>query len=124
MKVRWNARSLRLRITPPELETLRAGEAALERMSFGAWRVRVQAGLSSTLEAIGSELRVQLSPADLGALLEPMAEGVYMTQNGFRYYIEKDFPCEHPRRPEVALEPAPESALEPVQTFPRPEQSS
>ena len=35
MKVRWTKVSLRLRITPGELEALEAGEPVVERLQFG-----------------------------------------------------------------------------------------
>ena len=121
MKVRWTDTSLRLRITPAELEALRGHQAVIASISIGAWEVFLEAGPWETrLLTRGSQIHLHLSRADLAALLEPAAEGVYLTQGSFSYYVEKDFPCEHPRSTEVA----PEAALEPPQTFPRPEQSS
>ncbi len=121
MKVRWTENSLRLRITPAELELLRGRQAVMTIMQIGAWEVFLEGGpWESQLLTRGAQIHVHLSPADLTALLEPSAEGVYLTRDDFKYYVEKDFPCEHPRPAEVA----PESALEPAQTFPRPEQSS
>ena len=121
MKVRWTTNSLRLRITPTELELLRHRQAVIAAMSVGAWEVLLEGGPWQTqLLTRGSQVHVHLSLTDLAALLEPSAEGVYMTQDAFKYYVEKDFPCEHPRPAEVALEPA----LEVAQTFPRPEQFS
>ena len=121
MKVRWTQNSLRLRITPPELEALRHRQVVVASLSVGAWEVFLEAGLwDSQLLTRGAQIHVHLSMADLAALLEPSCEGVYLTRDSFKYYVEKDFPCEHPRPAEVSLEPA----LEATQTFPRPEQSS
>ena len=121
MKVRWTETSLRLRITPLELEALRHRQAVIATMTVGAWQVFLNGGPWETqLLTRGSQVHVHLSLADLAALLEPSAEGVYMAQGAFKYYVEKDFPCEHPRSAEVTLEPM----LEVAQTFPRPEQSS
>ena len=90
-------------------------------MAVGAWEVFLEVGpWESQLLTRGSQVHVHLSLADLAALLEPSNEGVYLTRGDFKYYVEKDFPCEHPRPAEVALEPT----LEVTQTFPRPEQSS
>ena len=112
---------MRLRITPAELEALRGRQAVIATMSVGAWQVFLEGGPWQTqLLTRGSQVHVHLSLTDLAALLEPSAEGVYLTRDDFKYYVEKDFPCEHPRPPEVALEPT----LEVAQTFPRPEQSS
>ncbi len=117
MKVRWTETSLRLRITPAELELLRDHRAVIATMSVGAWQVFLKGGPWQTqLLTRGSQVHVHLSSADLAALLEPTCEGVYLTRDSFKYYVEKDFPCEHPRPVEVALEPA----LETTQTFPRP----
>ena len=121
MKVRWTDTSLRLRITPPELEALRGRQVVIAAMSIGAWEVFLEAGpWESQLLTRGSQIHVHVSMADLAALLEPSVEGVYLKRGNFRYYVEKDFPCEHPRPAEVAGE----ADLEPAQTFPRPEQSS
>ena len=117
MKVRWTETSLRLRITPAELELLRGRQVVMTVMQVGLWEVHLEVGpWASQLLTRESQVRVHLSRADLAALLEPASEGVYMTRGDFKYYVEKDFPCEHSRPTEVALET--------VQTFPRPEQSS
>jgi hypothetical protein len=117
MKVRWTARSLRLRITPSELEGLRRGEAVTEAMRVGAWSVRLERGAESALESDGAALLVGLSDADFNVLQMPHSEGVYLERDGFKYYVEKDFPCEHPR----AVEAQEASSAE---TFARPPQSS
>ena len=121
MKVRWTENSLRLRITPPELEALRHRQVVIASLSVGIWEVFLEAGpWDSQLLTRGAQIHVHLSMADLAALLEPSCEGVYLTRGDFAYYVEKDFPCEHPRPAEVALEPASEGA----RTFPRSRQSS
>lgn len=114
MKVRWTETSLRLRITPSELELLREHQVVMVVMQIGAWELFLEAGpWESQLLTRGSQVHVHLSSADLAALLEPTCEGVYLTRGDFKYYVEKDFPCEHPRPAKIALEVA--------QTFPRPE---
>jgi hypothetical protein len=120
MKVRWNARSLRLRITPAELAALERLEPVTERMGVGAWSVRLEVEDVTVLEAEGGEVRLGLSSHDFGRLCDPTQEGVYLERDGFKYYVEKDFPCEHPRAA------AAQDALEDVatgQTFPRPQSS-
>jgi hypothetical protein len=112
MKIRWNEQALRLRITPSELETLRGGGAVVETMPVGGWQMILDAGHpQSALLPRGSQLHLHLSVADLEQFLEPTVEGVYLQRGDFRYYVEKDFPCEHPRPAEV---------LESSETFPRP----
>jgi hypothetical protein len=116
MKIRWNEKALRLRITPAELESLRHRQAVVESLPFGAWQMILEANMPSTnLLARGTQMHFHLGKEDFERFLEPSAEGVYFERDGFRYFVEKDFPCEHPR---------PAEALESSQTFPRPEKPS
>ncbi|MCW3095392.1 MAG: hypothetical protein JWL77_1010 [Chthonomonadaceae bacterium] len=85
--------------------------------SGGGWRVEltVEERSVTALTQDGNTLRLTLAPVDLVRLLAPEAEGVYFTADGadgIRYYVEKDFPCIHPRGVE-ALEPT-------TETFPAP----
>ncbi len=109
MKIRWNANSLRLRITPAELAALLRGEDAGQALSLTrtlAWAVTVRPSAPLTaLICEGQNVVITLSLADLESLARPDAEGVYFgadTPGGPRYYIEKDFPCTHPRADEAA----------------------
>jgi hypothetical protein len=116
MKIRWNEQALRLRITPSELELLENGQVVVERLPLGAWQMILEARMPATnLLARGAQLHLHLSSEDFERFLEPSAEGVYFERDGFRYYVEKDFPCEHPR---------PAEAQEVTATFARPNQSS
>lgn len=116
MKVRWTEESLRLRITPSELAQLERGlpvETALTLGPDGGWRValNVEARAETALTQEGGLLHLHLAEVDLAQLLAPEAEGVYFTAEraeGIRYYVEKDFPCVHPRGVE-ALEPTTET---------------
>lgn len=120
MKVRWTEDSLRLRITPSELTQLEQRlpvGTALTLGPGGGWRAELTAEEvdATALMQDGNTLRLTLTPADLMRLLAPDAEGVYFTDDradGIRYYVEKDFPCLHPRGVE-SLEP-------PTETFPAP----
>jgi len=120
MKVRWTEESLRLRITPSELAQVEQRlpvETTLMLGPGGGWRAELAAAeiAATILTQHGNTLRLTLAPADLARLLEPSAEGVYFTADradGIRYYVEKDFPCLHPRGVE-ALEPATETFLPP-----------
>jgi hypothetical protein len=120
MKVRWTEESLRLRITPSELAQLERRlpvETALTLRPGGGWNaaLAVEERAETHLIQEGSVLRIALSVADLKRLLEPEAEGVYFTEDradGIRYYVEKDFPCVHPRGVE-ALEPATDTFVPP-----------
>jgi len=121
MKVRWTEESLRLRITPSELAQVERRlpvETALTLGPGGGWRAAlvVEEIAATTLSQDGNTLRLTLAPGDLARLLEPSAEGVYFTADradGIRYYVEKDFPCLHPRGVE-AMEPVTESFAPPA----------
>ncbi len=127
MKVRWNRNSLRLRITPPELLALEKGGDVREEIHFpgsdiAGWTVIVQPGnfITSLRQQEGTVL-LTLGEEDRLRLSDPELEGVYFEvgdTNGrgntgvFRYYIEKDFPCIHPR--------AGDAFEGPTETFPTP----
>ena len=115
MKVRWTRASLRLRVTPAELDALLAGEASVERIELpgGAWTVSLEPAGATGPALEGGVLRLGLSPDDRALLAEPDREGVYFAAAGLRYQVEKDFPCAHPRAVDAA-EPA-------ADTFPAPE---
>jgi hypothetical protein len=108
MKVRWTNRSIRLRITPSELEALKAGHSISESSDFpGGWNVTIERrevpGLCSGVK--GGELIFALDSASVDCLAQPDREGVYFSDGSLRYYIEKDFPCLHPRPAEVSESP-------------------
>ncbi|MBB6051118.1 DUF7009 family protein [Armatimonas rosea] len=116
MKVRWMESSLRLRITPSELAALEQGEPTTLAATFpGGWSVTLQLGEGSGLEAPATGTVVlTLSPDSLATLRQPETEGVYFTSanQSFTYFVEKDFPCLHPR---------PEPVQEQSETFPAPD---
>lgn len=108
MKVRWTRDSLRLRITPTEMAALGAGEAATLALGFPGghiWTITLGPGAGATgLNSGDQGVFLSLSAADLSALARPEAEGVYFQTDGpqpLRYYIEKDYPCVHPRTGEA-----------------------
>ncbi|HEX8550877.1 MAG TPA: hypothetical protein VF681_04915 [Abditibacteriaceae bacterium] len=104
MKIRWTKNSVRFRITPQELGALEIGETVQESMHFRGeelWRASVEIGDETALQS-GNGVTISLSTSDRARLAEPDAEGVYFSEDGFRYYIEKDFPCAHPRAVEAA----------------------
>lgn len=121
MKVRWTEESLRLRVTPSELAQVEQHlplETTLTLGPGGGWRVElmVENVEAATLTQDGPTLRITLAPADIVRLLAPEAEGVYFTADqahGVRYYVEKDFPCVHPRGVE-ALELPTETFVPPA----------
>ena len=54
----------------------------------------------TTLGMTGNELRLTLSTQDCARLADPENEGVYFQDEiepPLHYYVEKDFPCVHPR---------------------------
>ena len=113
MKIRWNSRSLRLRITPTEFAEVLCGRSAAETLHMPGgtvWMVRLETGPATQLSSEGRTVVFALSPADLARLEDPDTEGVYfVTDEGIRYFVEKDFPCVHKR--------AEESLEQPTETF-------
>jgi hypothetical protein len=115
MKVRWTENSIRLRITPSELEALDNNQIVREavRLAGGSWTARVLPGCANTdVGLVDGDLLVYLSAADLHTLLNPEEEGVYFSSETagshvINVCIEKDFPCAHPRA-SAAREPASE----------------
>jgi ribonuclease inhibitor len=98
VKIRFTSSSLRVRITPNELEHIKNREA-LELMLgiSGAWKFSLEASEQTKLESQDGVVVLKLSDADAVLLSEPTREGVYFESDGVRFFIEKDFPCEHPR---------------------------
>ena len=105
MKIRWTQNSIRFRITPSELDALEKREAIGEELALPGgvvWSTRIEPSDTSTrLDFTAGVLRLHLNASDLAQLLAPDAEGVYFSTAGFRYFIEKDFPCAHPRAEEA-----------------------
>jgi len=99
------------------MEALGRGEPAREELGLpGGWRVAILPVTGANdIRLEDNELRLYLSRADADRLKAPASEGVYFETAGperFRYYIEKDFPCAHPRAAEAA-EPATETFAPP-----------
>ncbi len=120
MKIRWTQHSVRFRITPSELAAIERGERVEETLALpdnASWSAAiVPAEGATSLHFASNQLRVSLSEADRQLLAEPDREGVYFTQdseNGLQFFIEKDFPCAHPRASET-LEPATETFTPPA----------
>lgn len=117
MKIRWTRSSVRLRITPSELDALANGAVVEEKFAAfpgGGWAAKIEINPHepTALRMEGSVLRLRLSCADRDRLAAPDAEGVYFDQNGVIYQIEKDFPCLHPRAAE-AREPHTQTFMPP-----------
>ncbi len=107
MKIRWTRDSLRLRITPSELDAVSRGEPVQEGLAFPGglfWNVTLRASSAET--ALASEAQgvfLSLSQTDRDRLAQPETEGVYFQSDGprpLRWQVEKDFPCVHPRAAE------------------------
>lgn len=118
MKIRWTKDSVRFRITPTELAGLERGERTEEALAGtgGGWQAVLLPDAEHTeIHFAQGKITLSLSEADLERLSLPDAEGVYFQTDGqsaLRYYVEKDFPCIHPRAGE-ALEPTTESFVPP-----------
>ncbi len=105
MKIRWNKSSIRFRITPGELQSLQNGAAIEEVLQLpggAAWSTQVIPNHQTRLVFRSGVLQVHLGASDCAALSIPENEGVYFRDGEFRYFIEKDFPCAHPRASEAA----------------------
>jgi hypothetical protein len=103
MKVRWITGSVRFRITPSELEALQRGDIARVelRVPGGKWAAEIapSTGITS-ITFDGGALVLSLSTIDVQFLCRDDTEGVYFQTDlepSLRYFIEKDFPCIHPR---------------------------
>ncbi len=111
---------MRFRITPPELAALERGEKISETLQLPggvAWCASITpASDARTLVFESGTLNLSLSHVDLQQLAAPENEGVYFQEPGetpLRYFIEKDFPCAHPRAAD-ALEPVTETFVPPA----------
>jgi hypothetical protein len=121
MKIRWTQSSLRLRISPRELQALHNGEPVREEFAVpgsGKWSAEIRPrSQDSTLTLVDGKLSFFLSDADLKTLSDPKAEGVYLEWKGqtLKYFIEKDFPCAHP--PPGGADEPPTETFQPTQSF-------
>jgi len=108
MKIRWTHDSIRIRITPTELESLTNEDTISEAIRFSdgaAWSVAVVPSNTDTKLAPDDNcVRVLLSTSDRTNLTVPTTEGIYFTtpDGRLRCQIEKDFPCAHPRPSDAA----------------------
>jgi hypothetical protein len=91
---------------PTELEDLLGGEQICERLDLSdgpVWEVAILPNAEETrLRNFGPVVHLLLSREDQKKLAYPEVQGVYFTTNRsgsglIRYFIEKDFPCIHPR---------------------------
>ena len=119
MKIRWTVDSIRLRITPSELQSLFQNEIVRQSVKLGAgsWTARIVPGCAVTdYTLVDGALQVNLSAHDRVRLADAAAEGVYFdptSEQHVRLYIEKDLACEHPRAAE-AQEPETETFAVPA----------
>ena len=65
------------------------------------WRVRVLPTTNDALTCNAGALTILLSSQKIAELSDVGNEGVYFSKGEVRYYIEKDFPCAHPRAGEA-----------------------
>ena|SRR3569833_2962718 len=106
MKVRWTNGSIRFRITPTELRDLQLGRAVSTVLAIlnHSWTATLAPGADRTaIELSGGDLVLSMTVAEVGRLAEPEREGVYYAYASppLKYFVEKDFPCIHPK-PEEA----------------------
>jgi hypothetical protein len=121
MKIRWTRNSVRLRITPSELDELQRGQEVAEILSLpdGSWNATIRPdAFQTSLFVEHGALILALAKADLAQLAAPESEGVYFHIEGeppLRYFIEKDFPCAHPRTADA--QELPSETFEPSTSF-------
>jgi hypothetical protein len=115
LKIRWTRDSIRLRITPTEFQAITSGEPVHEGVAFPGmmfWNVTLRPSEAETTIASDQQgVYFSLSADDIARLADPETEGVYFQLDAptvLRYYVEKDFPCVHPRASE-AREPSTET---------------
>ena len=113
MKVRWAHDSLRLRITPSELQSILEGNPVTERFQLSGapvWIIAIVPTKSATeLLWVEGILRLCISREDRLRLASLETEGVYFERAGdplVHYFIEKDFPCIHPRASDAMEKPS------------------
>ena len=117
MKIRWHRNELRYRVSPAELESLLRGGTVSEAIGDpnGLCASLAAADESAIDFPAPGHVRVALAPADRDTLARPDTEGVYLGDAALRYYVEKDFPCLHPRATETV---SPESeTFAPTESF-------
>jgi hypothetical protein len=89
------------------LETLKGDGIIRETLEISGsgivWQAEVAQGVEkdSSLTYDGATLRMFLSKSDITRLANTDDEGIYFKKSDFRYYLEKDFPCVHPRAAEA-----------------------
>lgn len=123
MKIRWTKNSVRFRITPGELEKLKNHQPIEEVIEWGngSWEATISVADETSFWIEKMMMQISLAPPDVEALGNPQNEGVYFSTpaspegNTIRYFIEKDFPCAHPRASEA--EEAPTETFEPPSGF-------
>ena len=122
MKVRWTNDSIRFRITPSELDALLRNEMVTEALHLpggAVWEVQLRSAVGgpSRLTSDANAAVILLGPDDRVRLAAEDSEGVYFGEDsgghGIRFYVEKDFPCAHPRAIE-AQEPVTETFAPPA----------
>jgi hypothetical protein len=117
MKVRWTDGRLRVRISPSELATLGRGGELVEQLASGSWSLALIVGEATGIDLGSGRVVVCVDRRDIEALEHPTREGIYFRRGDLMYYIEKDYPCAHPRpagagEPEAETFPAPEAFYE------------
>ena len=122
MKIRWSEGSVRFRIRPDELEKLQEGGTFRETLELPAgptWSAVISASGAKERSALtwdSATLYLHLTDADIARLADTSQEGVYFDEgDALRYYIEKDFPCAHPRASEASEKPT--ATFPPTPTF-------
>jgi hypothetical protein len=98
------------------MNQLQRGEHVEEVLTFGTgqWAARITCAPCHHIDSVGGRFTLSLTADELAALALPHNEGVYFYQDELplRYFVEKDYPCVHPRGGE-AMEPITETFTAP-----------
>lgn len=100
MKLRINGNSIRLRLTPEEVQAVSLGERihATCKLLNGLFSYELKPETDWHAEILGTNISISLPIAEASGWAENDQVGFeYRFSNGLLVLIEKDFQCLHPR---------------------------
>lgn len=103
MKLRINENSIRLRLTPDEVEKVSKGEkvSSLVELLNGQFCYELRAGSVWSAETAGPSIYISIPQTEVLDWAENSKVGFEQRfENGLLLLIEKDFQCLHPRKHE------------------------
>ena len=103
MKLRINGNSIRLRLTPEEVEEICDGEkvSTHTKLLNGLFSYELKTEAVWHAEVIGSHISVSIPQSEVSDWAENETVGFeHRFENGLLVMVEKDFQCLHPRKHE------------------------